>query len=168
MIVSVDIIPFRLSGCADKGLEVLLIKRSNPNRPYHGVWALPGGFVFDKDLTSEGGRPADENFEAARRRICREKIHTYPRHFSEAFIDGDPKRDPEDWSLNITHYALVDRNNVEQINNAGVPECQLKWFSLQAILNGEETLAFDHQKTIEKRGKSFVHPLNTHRFFCLH
>ncbi len=41
MIVSVDIIPFRLSGCADKGLEVLLIKRSNPNRPYHGVWALP-------------------------------------------------------------------------------------------------------------------------------
>lgn len=77
MIVSVDIIPFRLSGCADKGLEVLLIKRSNPNRPYHGVWALPGGFVFDKDLTSEGGRPADENFEAARRRICREKIHTY-------------------------------------------------------------------------------------------
>lgn len=56
MIVSVDIIPFRLSGCADKGLEVLLIKRSNPNRPYHGVWALPGGFVFDKDLTSEGGR----------------------------------------------------------------------------------------------------------------
>lgn len=96
MIVTVDIIPFRLSGCADKGLEVLLIKRSNPNRPYHGVWALPGGFVFDKDLTSEGGRPADENFEAARRRICREKIHTYPRHFSEAFIDGDPKRDPED------------------------------------------------------------------------
>lgn len=84
------------------------------------------------------------------RRICREKIHTYPRHFSEAFIDGDPKRDPEDWSLNITHYALVDRNNVEQINNAGVPECQLKWFPLQAILNGEETLAFDHQKTIEK------------------
>lgn len=66
MIVTVDIIPFRLSGCADKGLEVLLIKRSNPNRPYHGVWALPGGFVFDKDLTSEGGRPADENFEAAR------------------------------------------------------------------------------------------------------
>ncbi|HHC6642398.1 TPA: NUDIX domain-containing protein [Vibrio parahaemolyticus] len=150
MIVTVDIIPFRLSGCADKGLEVLLIKRSNPNRPYHGVWALPGGFVFDKDLTSEGGRPADENFEAARRRICREKIHTYPRHFSEAFIDGDPKRDPEDWSLNITHYALVDRNNVEQINNAGVPECQLKWFPLQAILNEEETLAFDHQKTIEK------------------
>ncbi len=64
MIVTVDIIPFRLSGCADKGLEVLLIKRSNPNRPYHGVWALPGGFVFDKDLTSEGGRPADENFES--------------------------------------------------------------------------------------------------------
>lgn len=73
MIVTVDIIPFRLSGCANKGLEVLLIKRSNPNRPYHGVWALPGGFVFDKDLTHEGGRPADENFEAARRRICREK-----------------------------------------------------------------------------------------------
>lgn len=34
MIVTVDIIPFRLSGCADKGLEVLLIKRSNPERPY--------------------------------------------------------------------------------------------------------------------------------------
>ncbi len=73
MIVSVDIIPFRLSGCADKGLEVLLIKRSNPNRPYHGVWALPGGFVFDKDLTSEGGRPADENFEAARAEFAARK-----------------------------------------------------------------------------------------------
>lgn len=72
MIVTVDIIPFRLSGCADKGLEVLLIKRSNPNRPYHGVWALPGGFVFDKDLTSEGGRPADENLKRRATHLPRE------------------------------------------------------------------------------------------------
>ena len=149
MIVCVDIIPFRLSGCAEKRLEVLLLKRSNPNRPYHGVWALPGGFVFDKDMTEQGGRPADENFKSARRRICREKIHTYPRHFSEAFFDSDPKRDPEEWSLNITHYALLDRNNVEQINDAGMPECHLKWFPLQDILNGDEVLAFDHQKMIE-------------------
>lgn len=48
MIVTVDIIPFRLSGCADKGLEVLLIKRSNPERPYHGVWAYPAGLCLIK------------------------------------------------------------------------------------------------------------------------
>ncbi|PQJ64615.1 NUDIX hydrolase [Vibrio chagasii] len=149
MIVCVDIIPFRLSGCIQKKLEVLLLKRSNPSRPSYGIWALPGGVVFDKDMTDQGGQPADDSFEAARRRICREKIHTYPRHFSEAFFDSDAKRAPEEWNLNITYYALLDRNNVEQINESGIEECQLKWCSLESLLNGDEALAFDHKGMIE-------------------
>lgn len=75
MIVTIDMICLRL---APKGIETLLVKRSNPNRPDCGLWAIPGGWVFDEDLSAQGGEPADKDFDSARRRICRQKIHTYP------------------------------------------------------------------------------------------
>lgn len=91
MIVTIDMICLRL---APKGIETLLVKRSNPNRPDCGLWAIPGGWVFDEDLSAQGGEPADKDFDSARRRICRQKIHTYPNFISDPLVDGNPKRDP--------------------------------------------------------------------------
>lgn len=146
MIVTIDMICLKLG---EKGLEVLLIKRRDPQRPQCGLWSIPGGFVFEQDLTEQGGQPADEDFDAARRRICRQKIHTYPHFISQPMVDGNPKRDPDGWSVSIAHYALLNQSNVEQISNSGLHKEQLQWFSLERILNDEIELAFDHADMIK-------------------
>ncbi|CAH0535746.1 hypothetical protein VST7929_03220 [Vibrio stylophorae] len=146
MIVTIDMICLRLG---KQGLEVLLMKRSNPDRPQCGMWAIPGGFVFDQDMTAFGGDTADQDFDGARRRICRQKIHTYPHYISEPMVDGNPKRDPKGWSVTIAHYALLNQANVEQVHDAGVSDDKLTWFALANILRGEQPLAFDHQALIE-------------------
>ncbi|EOK5765697.1 NUDIX hydrolase [Vibrio vulnificus] len=145
MIVTIDMICLKLG---DKGLEVLLIKRTNPERPQHGMWSIPGGFVFEHDLSQEGGQPADADFDSARRRICRQKIHTYPHYISEPMVDGNPKRDPHGWSVTIAHYALLNQTNIEQIQNCGLCDQQLAWFTLESVLQGKVALAFDHADLI--------------------
>ncbi len=145
MIVTIDMICLKLG---EKGLEVLLIKRTNPERPQHGMWSIPGGFVFEHDLSQEGGQPADADFDSARRRICRQKIHTYPHYISEPMVDGNPKRDPHGWSVTIAHYALLNQTNIEQIQNCGLCDQQLAWFALESVLQGEVALAFDHADLI--------------------
>nr|WP_086938914.1 NUDIX domain-containing protein [Thaumasiovibrio occultus] len=145
MIVTIDMICLRLG---KKGLDVLLIKRHNPERPDVGKWAIPGGFVFEHDMTSQGGEPADHDFDSARRRICRQKVHTYPHYISEPMVDGNPKRDVAGWSVSISHYALMNRQNISQIANAGVPECQMQWVPLEDVLSSQYELAFDHQDMI--------------------
>lgn len=141
MIVTIDLVCLRLD---QQGIKTLLIKRTNPLRPDCGKWALPGGLVYDEDLSSEGGEPADDDFDSARRRICREKIHTYPNYISDPLVDGNPKRDPDGWSVSISHYALLNPSNINQISNAGMGEDRADWFELETILNGELDLAFDH------------------------
>ncbi|WP_341663875.1 NUDIX domain-containing protein [Vibrio sp.] len=146
MIVTIDMICLRLG---EHGLETLLIKRANPERPQPGLWAIPGGFVFEQDMSKNGGQKADEDFEAARKRICRQKIHTYPNYISEPMVDGNPKRDPDGWSVTIAHYALVNRANIEQIDNCGLGQEHLKWFPLNTILDNQMELAFDHAELIQ-------------------
>ena len=146
MIVTIDMICLRLG---EDGLETLLIKRANLERPQLGFWAIPGGFVFEQDMSQDGGQKADQDFEAARKRICRQKIHTYPNYISEPMVDGNPKRDPEGWSVTIAHYALVNRANIEQIDNCGLDQEHLKWFPLNTILDNQMELAFDHAELIQ-------------------
>ncbi|MFB9136768.1 NUDIX domain-containing protein [Vibrio olivae] len=141
MIVTIDLVCLRLD---EEGIKALLIKRSNPERPDCGKWALPGGLVYDEDMTAQGGEPADEDFDSARRRICREKIHTYPNFISDPLVDGNPKRDPDGWSVSISHYALLNPANVQQISNAGMSEQRANWFNLADVLAGKFDLAFDH------------------------
>lgn len=150
MIVTIDLICLRL---VQTGIEVLLIKRSNPKRPDCGKWAITGGLVYDEDLTIVGGEPADVDFDSARRRICRQKIHTYPHFISDPLVDGNPKRDPDGWSVSISHYALLNAENVQQIDKAGIANDRLRWVPLQLILDGEITLAFDHVAQVQHAWK---------------
>ncbi|MCG3760523.1 NUDIX hydrolase [Vibrio cincinnatiensis] len=150
MIVTIDMVCLRL---APTGIQTLLVKRSNPNRPDCGQWALPGGLVYDEDMTASGGEPADEDFDSARRRICRQKIHTYPNFISDPLVDGNPKRDPDGWSVSISHYALLNPSNVQQIEDGGIDRDRANWFSLTMLLNNEMELAFDHVAQIQHAWK---------------
>lgn len=51
--------------------------------------------------------------------------------------------------MTIAHYALLNKTNVEQIDNCGLCDKQLGWFALERILNGEVALAFDHADLIK-------------------
>ncbi len=141
MIVTIDLVCLRLD---EDGIKALLIKRNNPQRPGCGMWALPGGLVYDEDLSGQGGEPADEDFDSARRRICREKIHTYPNFISDPLVDGNPKRDPSGWSVSISHYALLNPANIAQIRDSGMSKERADWFALETLLRGDIELAFDH------------------------
>jgi ADP-ribose pyrophosphatase YjhB (NUDIX family) len=152
MIVTIDMICLRLS---DVGIQVLLVKRCNPDRPDYGKWAIPGGWVYEEDMSADGGEPADEDFDSARRRICRQKVHTYPNFISDPLVDGNPKRNPGGWSISISHYALLNPSNVRQIDNAGITRDRLDWFDLELILQGEIELAFDHVGQIQHAWKKF-------------
>ncbi|QIL86693.1 NUDIX hydrolase (plasmid) [Vibrio sp. HDW18] len=150
MIVTIDMVCLRL---APAGIETLLVKRNNPQRSDFGLWALPGGWVFDEDLSAQGGEPADKDFDSARRRICRQKIHTYPNFISDPLVDGNPKRDPDGWSISISHYALLNHTNIKQIEEAGMAKSRVNWFALDPILQGKQTLAFDHVAQIQHAWK---------------
>ncbi|CAM3876854.1 hypothetical protein VA7868_00525 [Vibrio aerogenes CECT 7868] len=150
MIVTIDMICLRLSG---KGIQALLMKRSNPERPHFGEWAIPGGLVYDEDMTDAGGEPVDKDFDAARRRICRQKVHTYPNFISDPLVDGNPKRDPDGWSVSISHYALLNPSNARQIENAGVDRNRLDWFDLDALITHQFQMAFDHVAQIKHAWK---------------
>lgn len=165
MIVTIDMICLRL---APKGIETLLVKRSNPNRPDCGLWAIPGGWVFDEDLSAQGGEPADKDFDSARRRICRQKIHTYPNFISDPLVDGNPKRDPSGWSISISHYALLNHSNVTQIEEAGMDKSRVNWFALETILQGKQVLAFDHVAQIQHAWKNYAQRLSTLQSCCFH
>ncbi len=146
MIVTIDMICLRLTPST---IQALLIKRRNPNRPDCGKWAIPGGLVYDEDLSGSGGEPADEDFDSARRRICRQKIHTYPNFISSPLVDGNPKRDPDGWSVSISHYALLNSANIRQIADAGISEEYMRWCDLESLINEEVPLAFDHTSQIQ-------------------
>ncbi|MCE0495236.1 NUDIX hydrolase [Vibrio salinus] len=150
MIVTIDLICLRLTGT---GIETLLIKRRNPQRPDCGKWAIPGGIVFDEDQTASGGEPADIDFESARRRICRQKIHTFPNFISDPLVDGNPKRDPDGWSVSISHYSLLNSENIGQIENSGIDSARLQWVPLEKLLNNKMELAFDHVSQIQHAWK---------------
>ncbi|MGO1298759.1 MAG: NUDIX domain-containing protein [Vibrio sp.] len=146
MIVSIDLVCLRLTA---QGIKVLLVKRQNPNRPDCGKWAIPGGLVYDQDWSDTGGEPADDDFESARRRICRQKVHTYPNFISDPIVNGNPKRDPDGWSVSISHYALLNPSNVSQIENSGMDVERANWFDLSELIQGSMTLAFDHTSQIK-------------------
>ncbi len=144
----------------------MLVKRSNLNRPDCGLWAIPGGWVFDEDLSAQGGEPADKDFDSARRRICLQKIHPYTNFISDPLVDGNPKRDPSGWSISISHYALLNHSNVTQIVEAGMDKSRVNWFALETILQGKQVLAFDHVAQIQHAWKICAQPLSTLRSCC--
>src|ERR1043165_3700635 len=82
MDVTVDLVVLTI---AERSLRGLLVRRAIP--PHKGAWALPGGFVLDReDLVDAAWRELAEEtgIGSAGNRAHLEQIATY----------GDPRRDP--------------------------------------------------------------------------
>jgi 8-oxo-dGTP diphosphatase len=125
--VSVDIILF---AWVDGRLVVLLVKRGSA--PYRGYWALPGGFVEEK-----------EALEQAARRELEEETSLKGVYLEQLYSFGDPGRDPRGHAVSVAHFTLVNAAQVRRAA-AGSDASELQWFPMRRL----PRLAFDHKEIL--------------------
>ena len=96
--LSVDAIVFGYS--ADSGVSILLIKRKYS--PFKGSWAIPGGFVLDK-----------ESLEEAVERELLEETGVKINYLEQLYTFGKPKRDPRQRIVSVAYFGLVKSKQFE-------------------------------------------------------
>ena len=112
-----------------EGLSVLLVKRKYP--PFKGRWAIPGGFVKEK-----------ESLEQAVERELEEETGVKVNYLEQLYSFGNPKRDPRSRIVTIAYYGLVRSSNFELFATTDAEDAQ--WFHLNEL----PKLAFDHQEIL--------------------
>ena len=126
ILVTVDNVIFTVE---DDTLKVLLIQRAI--EPFKWSWALPGGFVLEKeDLMQAAERELEE--EANVKNVYLEQLYTF----------GTPKRDPRWRVVTVAYMALVARENL----------LVKAWSDAQAAMlfpvNKLPKLSFDHAQIV--------------------
>lgn len=91
----------------DDRLQVALVKREAD--PYHGVLALPGGFVHVQEDVDLAGTAA---------RVLRQKLGIDPIYLEQLYTFSGPVRDPRGWSISVAYYALVPESRLPEDNPA--------------------------------------------------
>lgn len=152
MVVAVDLVIFTVR-CGR--LHVLLIERGNT--PFRGHRALPGGFVRD-------GETLDE---AARRELREETgVAGDDLHLEQLRAYGDPDRDPRGRVVTIAYLALGPDLPVPQ---AGTDASDAHWTPVSDVLDGQVTLAFDHEVILRdglERARSQLEHTTIAAAFC--
>lgn len=104
--------------------ELLLIQRRDP--PFEGLWALPGGFVEER-----------EQVAAAAPRELAEETGLRIADLGLLGVYDTPGRDPRGWTVSVVYLArLALREPVAGADDAR----DARWFSAEALPD----LAFDH------------------------
>jgi len=132
--VTVDPVIFGAQSTRDTcDLKVLLIERGVAGQPFHGQWALPGGFV----------KP-EESLDAAVARELQEETGVTGVFAEQLYTFGDPKRDPRGRVITVAYLALIDRGRCKL--QAGTDAARAEWFDLDRL----PPLAFDHAEILGK------------------
>jgi 8-oxo-dGTP diphosphatase len=121
-------------------LCVLLVQQGAS--PYHGYWALPGGFVR-----------ADESAEEAAYRELGEEIGaaTFGGHMEQLRTYSDPGRDPRMRSVSVAHVALAPQLPDPQPGSGTIAA---RWWPVEelnlddAASPDAPALAFDHTQIL--------------------
>lgn len=118
-------------------LEVVMIRRGED--PYHGRWALPGGFIeFLKGETA---------YEAARREMQEETGVTID-YLEQLGTFDSPDRDPRGRVFSVAHYALV--RSKDHITKSGSDAMDARWIPVQdALIIPTAKMAFDHKLILQ-------------------
>lgn len=95
MILTVDIVLLTLRQAR---LHVGLLRRAVAGEPYHGVPALPGGFVHVQH---------DRTAQDTARRVLRDKVGVVDVYLEQLATFSGQARDPRGWSASIAYYALT-------------------------------------------------------------
>ena len=110
--------------------QILLIKRKN--EPFKGCWALPGGFVDEK-----------EDLEQAALRELFEETQLKASDLKQIGAFGKPNRDPRGHMVSVAYFGTVP-NKIVAIASDDAEE--IGWFSLKKL----PALAFDHAEIISE------------------
>ena len=128
--LTVDAIVFGYS--KQEGVSVLLIKRKYP--PFKDSWALPGGFVLEK-----------ESLEEAVKRELLEETGITVNYLEQLYTFGDPNRDPRQRIVSVAYFALVKSALFQQLK-ASTDADEARWFNINKL----PSLAFDHKEIVKK------------------
>ena len=123
--VTVDLVIFTVR---EDALQVLLVRRGLP--PFKGQWALPGGFVRER-----------ETLEEAARRELREETGVENVYLEQLYTFGDPGRDPRGRTVTVAYYALTPQAPLRASTDAA----EAAWFPAARA----PRLAFDHAKILD-------------------
>ena len=130
-LTSVDVVIFTV---LNEQLQVLLIKR--PEKPFPGVWALPGGFVDVKK---------DVSLEACARRKLLDKTGVKSPYLEQLGSWGGKTRDPRGWSATHAYFVLLPAESVQLVQDKAKPT---QWHPV-GELSPRKRLAFDHGQILQ-------------------
>ncbi|GAA4516696.1 MULTISPECIES: NUDIX hydrolase [Nonomuraea] len=132
VLLAVDLVILTLR---DARLYVLLVERGV--EPFHGAFALPGGF-----LSHQG-----EGIEAAARRELAEEAGLTDVHLETIGVYGEPGRDPRGRVISVAYLAIAP-SLPEPI--AGTDAADARWTPVEDVISGSARvpLAFDHQRIL--------------------
>lgn len=125
--VTVDAVVFRKTG---EVWEVLLIKRKNA--PFEEYWALPGGFIDEK-----------ETLEQAVERELYEETSLRGVKLQQLKAFSNPDRDPRGRTIGIAFVGILKNPDIKVCANDDAREAQ--WFPLDNL----PQLAFDHAEIMD-------------------
>ncbi|MDZ4834290.1 MAG: NUDIX domain-containing protein [Candidatus Melainabacteria bacterium] len=125
--VTVDILAFAVH---EGGLEILLVKRKYD--PFKSSWALPGGFITEKD----------ETLDAAAQRELVEETNVSNVYLEQLYSFGDKGRDPRGRVVTVSYLALLQEEELEI--KASSDASGVAWWPVKEL----PALAFDHAAII--------------------
>jgi 8-oxo-dGTP diphosphatase len=114
----------------DHGKLKLLVTQRETN-PFQDQWALPGGFVFINETTTECAT-----------RILAEKVGLKNVFIEQLYTFSALDRDPRERIVTVAYFALVNTSQFQLV--AGRDTIKAEWFELTELPN----LAFDHQEIV--------------------
>jgi 8-oxo-dGTP diphosphatase len=126
IISTVDVVLLTL---IDDALHVALVTRDNPDEPFCGALALPGGYIHAN---------TDDSVREAAARVLLSKAGIASPYLEEFGTVSGPLRDPRGWSLTVVHFALVAPNVLLAPKMRTIPVSKLP------------SLAFDHKEIIAR------------------
>lgn len=124
--VTVDVVILTI----DQGeLKVLLIRRARP--PFEGVWALPGGFLFQNETTEKGAL-----------RVLADKTGVKNAYIEQLYTFDSSGRDPRGPAVSVSYFALMPREKLvfESAKDLQAPTL--------LPVNKLPPLAFDHKRIV--------------------
>jgi len=126
--VTVDTVALAVQGGQ---LEIVLIKRKYD--PYKNLWALPGGFLDEDDVSVE---------QAAARELL-EETNVGDVYLEQLFTFGDKGRDPRGRVVTVSYLALLRQDDLEL--RASSDASGVAWWPVLDL----PKLAFDHKRIVE-------------------